>query len=389
MYSIEITSEIESWFDQRELWDSLAGGVPFRQVAWLGSWWKHLAEGREAYLVVARDQNGSVQGLLPLYRAGSGTRGRTLQFMGDGNACTDDASVLATDEHSGGVAEAMGRHLAAMASHQEFGWDVLDLDGIVEGNEACSALARGLRLGGATLHSMSRMNTWFKKCEGTWDEGLKQSSKSSRRAIGQLTKRLETMPELECRIAEGADVEFALARMIQMHQARWIAAGEKGTYAEPQFRDFIEAAVQAFQANGQLYLPTLHKGPDVIAAELHFIGQNGRSYCYSTGYDIAQSELEPGRLLNVRVLQHVYESTLFGVDLLRGDEPYKARMNAVPQRLIRMRAVAPAIVPRLFHAAWRTQFELKQWIRRQTGRKLIDVIELVDSHPAGSRQASQ
>ena len=377
MYSIEITSQIESWFDQPEIWDSLAGGVPFRQVAWLGSWWKHLSEGREAYLVVARDSSGNVQGLLPLYRAGSGTRGRTLHFIGDGSACTDDISVLATDEHAATVSEAIGRHLAEMASHHQDGWDVLDLDGIVEGNEACRALARGLRLGGATLHSMSRMKTWFKKCEGTWEESLKQSSKSSRRAIGQLTKRLASIPELRYCVTEGEDVELAVAQMIQLHQARWIAAGETGTYAEPQFRDFIEAAVRAFEANGQLYLPTLHHGSDVIAAELHFIGQNGRSYCYSTGYDINQMELEPGRLLNVCVLQHVHESTWLGVDLLRGDEPYKQRMKAEPRKLIRMRAVAPAIVPRLFDAAWRTQFVLKQWMRGKTGRKLIEVIELV------------
>ena len=380
MYSIEITSQIESWFGQREIWDSLAGGVPFRQVAWLGSWWKHLANGHEAYLVIARDLNGNVQGLLPLYRAGSGTRGRTLQFIGDGNACTDDTSVLATDEHAATVSEAIGQHLAEMASHPQYGWDVLDLDGIVEDNEACRALARGLRQGGATLHSMSRMNTWFKKCEGTWEESVKQSRKSARRAIGQLTKRLASMPEIRCCASEGEDVEIALTRLIQLHQSRWVAAGEAGTYAEPQFRNFIEAAVREFQANGQLYLPTLQHGSDVIAAELHFIGQNGRSYCYSTGYDITRPELEPGRLLNVCVLQHAHESAWQGVDLLRGDETYKARMNAEPRKLIRMRAVAPAIVPRLFHAAWRTQFELKQWMRRKTGRKVIEVVELVGAN---------
>jgi CelD/BcsL family acetyltransferase involved in cellulose biosynthesis len=371
MYSIEITSEIENWFNQPTVWDSLTRGVPFRQVAWLGSWWKHLHGGREPYLVIARDEQGTVQGLLPLYRAGSGTRGRTLRFIGDGNACTDDTSVLATNELAVSVAEAIGRHLVNVASDE--------LDGMIEGDEACCALARSLRETGATLHSESRMNTWFKRCDGNWEEHLKNSSKSTRRSIGQLSKKMDSTPELSYASARPEDTENSLARLIEMHQARWNAAGEAGSYAEPEFRRFIETAVEAFKAKGQLYLPTLRENENVIAAELHFVGENGRSYCYSSGYDIEHSQIEPGRLLNFHVLQHAHASKWVGVDLMRGDEPYKGRMHAEPRKLIRLRAVAPAIVPRLYHAAWRTQFELTQWLRQRTGRKLVDVVEMASA----------
>lgn len=379
MYSIEITSEIDPWFAQPDVWDSLSQGIPFRQAAWLGSWWKHLSESREAYLVVARDAEGNVQGLLPLYRAGSGTRGRTLRYIGDGNACTDDITVLSTPAHSAAVAEAIGRHLAQVAAHHDYGWDLLDLDGIVEGDTACRALALGLTRGGASLHSQSRMNTWYRSCEGTWEAKLKEFSSKYRRTLVTQQKKMDKTPELSFVMTSDDELDNALERLIQMHQARWNAAGEPGTYAAAEFRDFISAAVHSFRADGKLWLPTLRYENYVIAAELHLVGDNQRTYCYSSGYDVEYSKHEPGRLLNLEIMRYVHESDWVGVDMMRGDEPYKQRMDAEARKLIRLRAVAPAFVPRLCHVAWRTQFELKQWFRQKTGRKLIDVVELVDS----------
>ncbi len=380
MYSIEITSDIESWFAQPTLWNSLSRGVPFRETSWLASWWKHLGCGLTAQLVIARNSSGDVCGLLPLYRDGGNTRGRTLRLVGDGNACTDDASVLAHAEDAEAVAEAIGRYLVANAASSEFGWDVIDLDGVVAGDEACQALARGLRSGGATLHSHSRMNTWFKSTTGSWEDHLGTLSKSRRRAINQFVKKLDFSDGLEYVPAIDGDVPFTLDRLIEMHQARWIAAGELGTYAEIPFRDFIHAAVQSFGERGMLMLPTLRHEGRIIAGELHFVGGNSRMYCYSTGYDIAHADLEPGRMLNVQVLRHAYAHEHHGVDLMRGDEQYKVRMNATPRKLLRVRVVAPAMIPQLFNAAWRTRFEFKQWMRRRSGRKLIDVVEL-DNRP--------
>ncbi len=379
MYSIEVTSQLEPWFEQPALWKSLSRGVPFRQTPWLAAWWRHLGKNLTAYLVIARSSDGTVQGLLPLYRDDNATQGRTLRPIGDGTACTDDVSVLAMPEHVVQVSAAIGRFLANIASDSKFGWDLLDLDGIVEADEACTALARGLNESGATLHSHSRMSTWYKPCESSWDSYLASLSKSHRRALVQLHKKFQNCSELQYTVAQDSnDIDSSLRQLIELHQQRWLAAGQQGTYAEPEFRDFIADVVSGFSGQGMLFFPTLRQADKIIAAELHFVGCNNRTYCYSTGYNIQSAALQPGRLLNVQVLQHIYNHGWSGVDLLRGDEPYKERMGAKPLRVLRVRAVAPAIVPRLRHIAWKAGFDMKQWIRRHSGRKPIDVVQIGD-----------
>ena len=65
-----------------------------------------------------------------------------------------------------------------------------------------------------------------------------------------------------------------------------------------------------------------------------------------------------------------------GIDFLRGDEPYKQRAGAQPTRVLRMRAFAPTLMPQLLHAAWWAGFEVKQWMRKRTGRTPVVVVEM-------------
>ena len=88
------------------------------------------------------------------------------------------------------------------------------------------------------------------------------------------------------------------------------------------------------------------------------------------------TELEPGRILMVETIKHMYEKSLSGIDYMRGDEPYKKRMAATPRRALNVRIAAPNWWPKLRHAAWWTGFEVKQWIRRRTGRTPAVVVDL-------------
>ena len=83
--------------------------------------------------------------------------------------------------------------------------------------------------------------------------------------------------------------------------------------------------------------------------------------------------MEPGRILCIDGLYQLYESGFAGLDFMRGDEPYKTRFATHSRRVFRMRAVAPTMMPRLRHAVWATGFEVKQWMRKRTGRSLIEV----------------
>ena len=377
MFKIDVTNDLDSLLADESRWNALARGVPFRETSWLGPWWRRFRIGRQPFIVVARDEAQVVRGILPLYRERQVASSRSLSMLGDGLAFSDYVSVLASHEDATAVAEAMGGFLGERAGDREFGWDVIHIDGVVEGDPAMAAFAAALESRGVGLHAQSRMSTWYRAAESDWEAHLKTFGKTQRRKMRRWTEKIASTDGLEKIVADSSEsVESLLNDTIDLHQRRWRESGETGSYADPRFCEFMHEACQDLFNRGRLHLPTINWEGKTIAAELHFIGGDRNLYCYSSGYDIEAAEMEPGRLLAAETLRDLYRNNYAGIDYLRGDEPYKQRMSAHPRRVFQLRAVSPNWLPRLRHAAWCTQFELKQWVRRRTGRTPIEVADL-------------
>ncbi len=373
MFRFEIAADYRLLWQDAAVWNSLAGAAPFRQTHWLASWWDHFGDCFQPYCVVARDSAGTIRGLLPLYRSAN-ARG-VLRFVGDGEACSDGLSILCRDEDADCLGEELGAWLSVMAAHREWGWSLLDLDGIVAGDLAMIAFSRGLAGSGAATHAQSRMHTWFKPTTGTWDQYLASLKNKHRRQTRQTDERIDQTPGLQRRLAtDEASVRTDLDAMIELHQQRWNDAGEPGTYANPRFREFIHAAAGAFWRAGKLRMASLAIDGKMIAGELHLIGGDGAISLYSTGVDRAHGDLGPGRMMNIETMKYAHANSLPGIDFLRGDERYKSTLLAQPKRLIRLRVVPNSAWSRAQHAAWKTGFEIKQWVRRKRGSEPIVVL---------------
>ncbi len=380
MFQLEISRDLDSLLASESLWNSLSRGVPFRETSWLAPWWRCFGGDKEAFVLIARDDQDTIRGLLPMYRGKYPSSQRTLAMIGDGAACSDNASVLAAEDDAVDVAREMGRFLADGAADRNTGWDVISIDGVVEGDRPMSALASTLKECGASLHAQSRMSTWYKPTDASWNEHLKHFSKTQRRKMRRWSEKIDRTEGMEKIVARSLDqVDELLGSLIELHQRRWNDAGQPGSFASEKFRDFVLEAAIDFHRRGRLYLPAISMHGRVIAGELHFIGGNRQLYCYSSAFDVDSADLEPGRILSVETLLHLYSEELSGIDYLRGDEPYKKRMSATPCRLFHFRAIAPTCLPRLRHAAWCTSFEVKQWMRRRTGRKPIEVADLTEA----------
>jgi CelD/BcsL family acetyltransferase involved in cellulose biosynthesis len=369
MLTVDVVEDLSSLLEDHLSWDRLSRGVPFRQAAWLGPWWNCLGKECQATVLIARDEQGELIGAMPLYRK-SGSR--TLRGLGDGAACTDHVSVLASTDRCEEIALAFGRHLASICSDDRHGWDLIDIDGVVEGDQAMAAFATGLRECGSQSHAGSRMSTWFKAVEEDWQQHIKHHGKTQRRRMRRWCEKIDDDPDVDRMVAvTESEVKELLDVIIDLHQKRWEADGEPGSYADPNFRDFMHQTCQQFMLQGQLHLAGLRLKGKVIAGEINFIGENRIMYCYSSGYDIEFAQLEPGRLLLIDSLRDMYRLSLAGADFMRGDESYKSRFTNQSRKLYRVRVVAPTLFPRLRHAVWTTGFEVKQWMRRRTGRPEI------------------
>lgn len=377
MFQIETISDLDSLLADRETWNSLTRGVPFRDAAWLGPWWRNLGQQRKAHAVVARDETGEIRGILPLYFSDQSIGNRTLSILGDGEACSDYVSVLAREADAIEVARQFAEYLIQTVSDSRIGWDVIDIDGVVEGDQPMTVLANCLREGGAAIHAQSCMSTWLRPAAQSWDDHLKAHGKSQRRKMRGLCKALGNNDSLVQWSAETVEeTDRLLDTLMELHQRRWTDAGELGSYADPAFCQFVRESAIQFLDRGNLYLTALERDGTVIGTELNIIGDNRVLYSFSSGFDLNHSDVEPGRVLGVDTLQHMYRDGLAGIDYMRGDETYKQRFATESRRVLRLRAVAPAWLPKLRQAIWNTQFEFKQLVRRHTGRELFVVMDL-------------
>lgn len=373
-FRVEVSRNLDDLLKQETLWDALSRGVPFRESSWLGPWWQNFGDQKEPFVLLAKDEAGAIRGILPLYRQQSDSTHRALWMIGDGQACSDYTSILARSEDSIEVAESIGAFLVESDTGGD--WDTIHFDGVVEGDAPMAALMSVIKDNGGSIHAQSRMSAWYKPVDESWADHLKHFGKTQRRKMRRWSEKVDATEGLQRHTAKSpTEVETDLHCLIELHQRRWEDAGEPGSFADPWFRNFIQQATVSFAAKDQLYLPTLSLHDRTIGAELHFVGGDQNLYCYSSGYDLSASDLEPGRILCTETLMHLYESGLAGIDYLRGDEPYKKRMAALPRRVYQIRLAAPSFLPKLRHAAWRTGFEFKQWVRRQTGRKEVETIE--------------
>lgn len=376
MFRLETTHDLTSLLADRDSWNALTRGVPFRGAEWLGAWWQHFGEGRQAYVVTARDETGRLRGALPLYRSASASCRSMLHNLADGIACSDYVSILAEPDDVTTVAAEMAQHLIATANDEQWGWEAIELDGVVQGDRAMHEFARTLCDADAATHARSRMSTWSRTAAGSWEEHLQQHGKSQRRKMRALGKTLQDDPRLrqfsaDCEPA----IEQLLAELVRIHQVRWNTAGEPGSYADPRFVEFIRTAATEFWRAGGLYLTGLAKNDETIGVELNFIGADRVLYCYSSGFDLNDAELEPGRVLGIDTLQYLYRAGLRGIDFLRGDETYKQRLADSSRRVFQLRIVAPRLLPKLRHTLWNTQFELTNLARRHSGRPPITVVD--------------
>lgn len=368
MFTIEISDEIDRWFSDADTWNRLAGGVPFRETSWIQPWWQTVGQGRTARIVIARDANGNVRGLMPMYLChDSGT----LSMMGDGDACSDHVSVLADPADAVSVAAAMGVALARCSGDAKCGWHFIDIDGVVEGDAAMVAFASGLKQGGCQLHGESRMSIWFRPASASWDDHLMTHGKTQRRQFKKWAKSLDDVEKIVAKTE--SQVDELLDHLIAMHQRRWNEAGEPGSYADEQYCDFIRRSAKDFLRRDRLYLSVLKHDGNVIAGELKLVGGNGVLYSYSAGYDIDYAEMEPGRLMCIDGILEMYRRGGVALDFLRGDEVYKTRLASDSRRLMRVRAASPALLPRLKFIGLRIAFAAKQWMRKRCGRPLVQL----------------
>jgi CelD/BcsL family acetyltransferase involved in cellulose biosynthesis len=252
-------------------------------------------------------------------------------------------------------------HHAASAGMDR--WDILELANVDANDEMVQCLVRQLRNHDVDGHVDKVANTWRLELPETTDEYLALLSKSHRKQLRQLRRRVFETGEAVLRTVEHVDqLDTAWRILTDLHQRRLESLGKPGCFRAETYARFHYAAIQALYRAGRLHLSWLEFDGRPVAAEYHLAG-DGVMYAYQGGIDPDALQHQPGRLITLATLERAIGAGYQAFDFCRGDEPYKAHWRAKPRTNLTWRMVCNRPSSRLRQLVWITGQNAQRWMK--------------------------
>lgn len=301
----------------------------FLTQGWLMSWWRTYGERRDM-MVLTAEEDGELVGYAPLMVSSRGTvlPWRKVEFIGSGPS---DRCGIVAKEGRGDVHRALWDHLS-----ERGGWDMIEL--------------RDVRGDGPTAQNLMFMYPEAEfvatgspkiSIEGNYAKYLSGLSKSMRTNLSRYSRKL--LEEMNVRFVvrrRKSEVEEGVRILRELSDARWDSMNVLST---PGMVDFISRAVKVLSADGHVVFHTLEHEGEPIAITLGF-EYRGKYLYYLSGFDTEYSKLSPGSVLLSKIIEECHERKLSEVDLLRGNEPYKYKFNAVDRPHLHFRKIRPGLI---------------------------------------------
>ena len=354
-------------------WDRLSAGVPFRSWAWLSAWWRHYGQARSSgfgrprlFVLCVFDLDDTLVGLAPWYSEGGGPSGRVVRLLGSGEVCSDYLSLLCQAGMKDQVAQAVAEQLSELGVAEDCDpehWDLLELQGVDAQDHAVHRLIEHLAERGNTVHRRAGPNCWRIELPQTWDEYLATLSKSHRKQVRRLERNLLHSGRAVLHTVRRSDeLPRAIDLLIELHQRRRRALGERGRFASRRFAAFHREVMPQLLLDGQLQLHWLELDGKPVAAEYQ-MAAGGVIYAYQSGIDPDALGQQPGRLITLAILRRAIERGYRAFDFLRGDEPYKAHFRTQARPSLAVRVVPDRTSAQLRHGLWLAGSNAKRWIK--------------------------
>jgi CelD/BcsL family acetyltransferase involved in cellulose biosynthesis len=359
---------ITTWDDLAALdneWNALGGGMPFRSWDWLAIWWKHYGSiarcdddrdvgpltDRQLYVLavyadpepIANGKQRRLTGIAPWYLERTRIKGNVIRWLGSGEICTDHLSLICRPENMDSSATAIAESLTTRFDD----WDRIDLNAVDVNDAAVEKLLACLQKRECLVSRQQADSCWALDLPETWDEYLDGISKSHRKQLRQLERRILESGRVRWHRAQSvAELEQAWPVLVDLHQRRRRSLDEPGCFASRVFHDFHHEVARRLLERGQLRVSWMELDGSPAAAEYHMADAK-TTYAYQGGVDPDRLTEEPGRLSTILFLRAAIEEGHKQLDFLRGDEAYKAHWRATPRATYDYRVIPDRRLARL------------------------------------------
>jgi CelD/BcsL family acetyltransferase involved in cellulose biosynthesis len=320
----------KSW---NQLVEESASHVPFLRYEYLTSWWQTLGGGEwengDLFVVVARTEDGDINGIAPLFFTKNLDGKPALMFLGS-IEISDYLDVIVRPDDLPNFVDAL---LEFLTESGVPAWEVLDLYNLLEDSPTLEVLKDSAARLGLT-HTQEQLQPAPRVAlPEDWDTYLAGIQKKQRHEIRRKIRRAEGAPEgirwyiVEDETTLEDEIEAFLELMAYDHH--------KEKFLTDVMRTQMKAAIHtAFQA-GWLQLAFLEVGGEKAAAYLNFDYAN-QLWVYNSGLNFEMGYYSPGWVLLGYLIQWAIDNGRTALDFMRGDENYKYRFGGIDRFIQRV-----------------------------------------------------
>jgi len=346
-------------------WSDLARDEVFTHPLWCLTWWECFRTPEmQLRVMVARNSDGDILGLAPLYMHYSPLMGRELRFLGDGAICSEYLSILAEPTLAAEVVSAIAEKLHQQGRSEKNGtWDVLDLDCYRTGDSSMSALKQSMQQRNHACHIDEAMGCWRIDFSEGWDNYCAKLSKCRRTKARRLLRQIQGEGPYQVKwVQRHTDIEEFMNHLSQLHQSRWQSKGELGCFANPRFGKFLRQVADKALACDRAHLLQVNYENFPVAIQFGLRSQS-TIFSYQVGVDTTSRAESPGMAMNMLLIHDGFQRGLKFLDFLRGEEPYKKSLRAEKIVTQRLHVFARYPLADLRYYCWRTACQAKRWAK--------------------------
>lgn len=334
----------------KELLVRSRANTPFLTWEWGFSWWQAVKDDKHQLQILLLYDDHQLVGIAPLVIRQAVMYGflrlRKVEVIG---------SELANGEYldfitKPGAEEIVSKAVAEYLAQHDSDWDVLELLPWPEESTSLQYFSTACKRFGLTPYSYLRTVCLVINLPGDWESYRKSLSKSLRKNTEYQKQRLEKEHNAVFGKWENTEeVARDLPDFFKMHQKKWQAHGEPGSFADARKQRFYQEISNRFLAKKWL--------------SVYYLRAKGRTVSYSFGieydqryfdlqgaFDLEWQKYSVGKVLLYHALEKCVKVGLCKYDLLRGEEKYKYQFGAVPNRNMRLLVFKPG----LLHLIYRT-----------------------------------
>jgi CelD/BcsL family acetyltransferase involved in cellulose biosynthesis len=299
----------------------------FLSWLWIGTWLRHIPDGVQTHVLVARSSS-KIVGLAIIcrrkaWRLGPHARARWLL-----NETGDNRFDRLFIEYNNILAEQSDAVIAAgldVLTSRLCRSDQLVLSGIDSDLELAACRAAGLA-GLVTEVKQADAAPWVDFAEVRQQGGNYRATlgRSTRQAVNRALRLYADRGHVELQVLETtAEALAAFDLLGDFHRSRW---GRKGAFANPGFRPFHEELIARGVPTGAVRISRTLVGDQTIGVLYNFV-HDGRVLNYQSGFLYeSDGRLKPGLVSHVLAIQDSIARGERSYDFLAGGGGHKSRL---------------------------------------------------------------